>query len=55
MIIPEKNQKDLVEIPKHIKRKIKFIPVKDMQAVISHAMDAKFDKPKVQRVKKKKS
>ena len=55
LIIPEKNQKDLVEIPKHIKRKIKFIPVKDMQAVISHAIEAKFDKPKVQRVRKKKS
>ncbi len=55
LIIPEKNQKDLVEIPKHIKRKIKFIPVKDMQAVISHAIDAKFNKPNVQFVKKKKS
>ena len=41
LIIPEKNEKDLVEIPKNIKRKIKFIPVKDMQAVISNAMDGK--------------
>jgi ATP-dependent Lon protease len=55
LIIPDKNQRDLIEIPKHIKRKIKFIPVKDMQAVISHAIDGKLDKSKVQRVKKKKS
>jgi ATP-dependent Lon protease len=53
LIIPEKNQRDLVEIPKQIKRKIKFVPVKDMQDVISYAIDAKFDRPKIQRVKKK--
>ena len=53
LIIPDKNQKDLVEIPKHIKRKIKFIPVKDMQEVVSHAMVGKFEKPKVRRAQKK--
>jgi len=55
LIIPEKNEKDLVEIPKNIKRKIKFIPVKDMQAVISNAMDGKPGKPGARRAKKRKS
>jgi ATP-dependent Lon protease len=55
LIIPEKNEKDLVEIPKNIKRKIKFIPVKDMQAVISNAMDGKRGKRGARRAKKRKS
>ena len=55
LIIPEKNQKDLAEIPKNIKRKIKFIPVKDMQAVIANALNAKVEKSGGQRAKRKKS
>jgi ATP-dependent Lon protease len=39
IIIPEKNKKDLVEIPSHIKRKIKFIPVKNMDRVLSLAIE----------------
>jgi ATP-dependent Lon protease len=39
IIIPEKNKKDLAEIPKNIKRKIDFIPVKNMEKVISLAID----------------
>ena len=39
IIIPEKNKKDLAEIPMNIKRKIDFIPVKDMEKVISLAID----------------
>ncbi len=38
VIIPENNKKDLAEIPKHLKRKIKFIPVKHMEEVLSNAI-----------------
>jgi len=37
IIIPEKNQRDLKEIPDHIKRKIKFIPVKKIDEVFEAA------------------
>ena len=39
IIIPEKNKKDLVEIPSRIKRKINFIPVKNMDKVLSFAIE----------------
>ncbi|RZB29664.1 MAG: ATP-dependent Lon protease [Desulfobacteraceae bacterium Eth-SRB1] len=39
IIIPEKNKKDLTEIPRNIKRKIKFIPVKRMDEVLTVAME----------------
>ncbi len=39
IIIPEKNKKDLAEIPLHIKRKIKFFPVKNMDEVLSLAIE----------------
>ena len=39
IIIPEKNKKDLVEIPSHIRRKINFIPVKNMDKVLSLAIE----------------
>jgi ATP-dependent Lon protease len=39
IIIPEKNKRDLKEIPVHIKRKIKFIPVKNMDNVLSLAIE----------------
>jgi ATP-dependent Lon protease len=39
IIIPEKNKKDLAEIPMNVKRKINFVPVKDMEKVISLAID----------------
>ena len=35
IIIPEKNKKDLVEIPRHLKRKLNFIPVKQMDEVLN--------------------
>ncbi len=34
IIIPEKNKKDLAEIPLHVKRKISFMPVKNMDKII---------------------
>jgi ATP-dependent Lon protease len=38
VIIPEANQKDLVEIPKNIKRRLKFVPVTNMDEVLAEAM-----------------
>ena len=39
IIIPEKNKKDLAEIPMNVKRKINFVPAKNMEQVISLAID----------------
>ncbi|MBW2603281.1 MAG: endopeptidase La [Deltaproteobacteria bacterium] len=39
VIIPEKNKKDLAEIPMNVKRKINFVPVKTMVKVLSLAID----------------
>ena len=38
VIIPEKNKKDLSEIPQNVKRKIKFIAVRQMDEVLENAM-----------------
>jgi ATP-dependent Lon protease len=38
VLIPKKNLKDLVEIPSHVKRKLKFIPVKTMEEVLEQAL-----------------
>ncbi len=56
IIIPEKNKKDLEEVPQNVKRKITFIPVKNIDEVLPIAMGKDFmknitDKP----VKKKKA
>jgi len=39
VIIPEKNKKDLVEIPKNVKRRLKFIPVRNMDEVLEIALE----------------
>jgi ATP-dependent Lon protease len=39
VIIPEKNKKDLSEIPANVKRKIKFIPVKNVDEVLAVALE----------------
>lgn len=39
IIIPEKNKRDLAEIPKYVKRKIRFIPVKHMDEVLPIAFE----------------
>ncbi len=39
IIIPEKNMKDLTEIPANVKRKIKFVMVKNMKEVLPIAID----------------
>lgn len=41
VIIPEQNEKDLVEIPKDIRDKMKFYPVKDMDEVVKIAFNGK--------------
>jgi len=37
IIIPEKNKKDLAEIPNNVKRKLKFVPVVQMEQVLEIA------------------
>lgn len=39
VIIPEKNRKDMTEIPANVKRKIKFIPVSHMDEVLPIALE----------------
>lgn len=39
VIIPDENKKDLVEIPKDMRDKIKFVPVKNMDRILSIAFD----------------
>ena len=41
VIIPEKNKKDLTEIPQNVKRRLTFIPVRRMEDVL---MDSLVDK-----------
>ena len=37
-MIPEENEKDLVEIPKNIKDKLAIVPVKWIDQVMEHAL-----------------
>jgi ATP-dependent Lon protease len=53
VIIPEKNRKELAEIPRQLKRKIKFLPVKHMDEVLSHAIMPGKPKGKSKRAKVK--
>jgi ATP-dependent Lon protease len=41
VIIPEKNKKDLVEIPSNIKRKLVFLPVSHMDDILKFALQKK--------------
>ena len=38
VVIPEKNKKDLTEIPKNVRHKIRFVPVKHMDEVLAIAL-----------------
>ncbi len=38
VVIPEANRKDLVEIPRHIKRRLKFMAVTNMDEVLTEAL-----------------
>ena len=53
VIIPMKNKKDLVEIPRNVKRKIKFIPVANMDEVLAIALEPPPPKKKPMRAKKR--
>jgi len=43
IIIPEKNRRELSEIPNYVKRKIRFIPVKHMDEVLPIAFEGDFE------------
>ncbi|MDL2322237.1 endopeptidase La, partial [Desulfosarcina sp. OttesenSCG-928-B08] len=45
IIFPQKNKRDLVEIPKNVKRKIRFVPVSTMDEVIDIALEPAPPKP----------
>ena len=38
MIIPERNMKDLIDVPAEVKDEIEIIPVKRMDEVLVHAL-----------------
>ncbi len=52
IIVPRKNEKDMVEIPKKIQRDMKFIFVDRMDEVLSLALAAKSVKPRRSRTPK---
>ena len=41
VLLPEKNRKDLSELPKNLKRKLQFIPVKNMDEILPIAIDSR--------------
>ena len=38
VLIPQANKKDLVEIPKYVKRKVKFVPGSSVDEVLKEAL-----------------
>lgn len=54
IIIPEKNRGDLSEIPKNVKRKIKFFPVSTIDEVVSIAIGDRLYVPAGPKTRKKK-
>ncbi len=48
IIIPEKNEKDLSEIPKNLKKKVRFIPVQHMEEVLKVVLLAKNKKQRTE-------
>jgi ATP-dependent Lon protease len=52
LILPKENQKDMVEIPEEIKKKIKFLFVKTMDQVLKLALSVEV-KPKAKEEKAK--
>jgi ATP-dependent Lon protease len=55
IIIPWKNQKDLVDIPEEFRKKINFIPVKNFHDVLQIALLDWEPQSSVKETKKKKS
>jgi ATP-dependent Lon protease len=53
VIIPEKNKKELSELPHHLRRKIEFVPVKQMSEVVARAIVGTISRRKLKRTKTK--
>jgi ATP-dependent Lon protease len=53
VIIPEKNKKELSELPHHLRRKIEFVPVKQMSEVVAQAIMGPKSRRKLKRTKTK--
>jgi ATP-dependent Lon protease len=53
ILLPEKNEKDLAEIPAYVKRRIKFIPVGTMEQVLELALLEPQNPPKPVRKRQK--
>jgi ATP-dependent Lon protease len=51
VIIPEKNKKELSELPRHLRRKIEFVPVRQMSEVVERAIIGTKSRRKVKRTK----
>lgn len=51
VIIPEKNKKELSELPHHLRRKIEFVPVKQMSEVVARAIIGTKSRRKLKRAK----
>jgi len=54
IIIPEKNRNELSEIPKNVKRKIKFLPVSTIDEVLAIALGDKIKAPAASKTRKRK-
>jgi ATP-dependent Lon protease len=46
VIIPKRNEKDLEDIPKYVKKDMQFIPVETMDEVLKYALKKKTEKRK---------
>jgi ATP-dependent Lon protease len=46
VIIPKRNEKDLEDIPKYVKKDMQFIPVETMDEVLKYALKKKAKKRK---------
>ncbi|MFH1672880.1 MAG: endopeptidase La [Pseudomonadota bacterium] len=53
VIIPEKNKKDLAEIPKNLRKKLRFIPVKHMDEVLKIVLMPKSEEQKAESKKQR--
>jgi ATP-dependent Lon protease len=51
VIIPEKNKKELSELPHHLRRKIEFVPVRQMSEVVARAIIGTKSRRKLKRAK----
>ena len=43
MILPRENKKDLIDIPKKVKKEMNFIFVEDVKDVFNNALDKSFN------------